>query len=56
MIFLLITFFVLILPPLILINEGLSHRKTKPDKVKVWYILAVIYLIIGLGICGSIIG
>lgn len=56
MIFLLIAFFILILPPIILVNEGLSHRKTKPDKAKIWYIIAVVYLIIGFGVCGSIIG
>lgn len=56
MIFLLIAFVLLLLPPMILFREGLSIRKTKPEKAKIWYILAVVYLIIGFGICGSIIG
>ncbi|MFC4739808.1 hypothetical protein ACFO3U_07360 [Flavobacterium ponti] len=47
---------VFILPTIFLFREGFSHRKSKPDKAKVWYILAALYLIIGFGICGSIIG
>ncbi len=55
MIFLLIIF-ILLLPPILLFREGLSHRNIQPEKAKVWYILAVVYLIIGFGICGSIVG
>lgn len=40
-------------PPLILSIIGYAIRVDKPKKAKVFYILAALYLLIGLGICGS---
>lgn len=55
MIFILIVLLVLFLPPILLICEGFFERKAKPNKAKIWFVLAVVYLIIGFGVCGSII-
>jgi hypothetical protein len=41
-------------PPLILLIIGLNKRAQRPDSAKVFYILAVVYLLIGGGICASI--
>jgi len=41
-------------PPLILILIGLALKGNQPKAAKVFYILAGLYLIIGLGICGSL--
>ena len=40
-------------PPIVLSIVGFSIRKSYPDAAKVLYILAGLYLIIGLGLCGS---
>ena len=40
-------------PPLILTSIGIVVRKNYPTAAKVFYILAVVYLIAGLGICGN---
>ena len=45
---------VLLGPPLALIFTGLAWRKDKPDRAKLFYILAVVYLIVSGGICASI--
>jgi hypothetical protein len=53
-----VVFIVLIMfgPPLLLTIIGFSVRKNYPTAAKVLFILATVYLIAGLGICGSIIG
>lgn len=40
-------------PPLLLFFIGYALRKTNEKAKKVFYILAIVYLILGLGICGS---
>lgn len=40
-------------PPLILGLIGRSYRRSNPKTAKIFYIIAVVYLVIGLGICGS---
>ena len=45
---------VLLGPPLALIFTGLAWRKDKPERAKVFYILAVVYLIVSGGICATI--
>ncbi|NJM78726.1 MAG: hypothetical protein HC854_02210 [Flavobacterium sp.] len=45
--------FIMIGPPIILTVLGLAIRKNNPTAAKVLYILAVVYLLVGLGICGS---
>ena len=44
---------IMIAPPFILSLIGFAIRKSYPDAAKVLYILAGLYLIIGLGLCGS---
>lgn len=44
---------IMIAPPVILSLIGFAIRKSYPDVAKVLYILSAIYLIIGLGLCGS---
>ena len=44
---------IMIVPPIILSLIGFAIRKAYPDASKVLYILSAIYLIIGLGFCGS---
>jgi hypothetical protein len=53
-----VVFIVLIMfgPPLLLTIIGFLVRKNYPTAAKVLFILATVYLIAGLGICGSIIG
>ena len=53
--------FVLILlimlgPALLLFGIGLALRKSNKKAAKVLYILAGVYLLISLGICGGLIG
>lgn len=40
-------------PPIVLTIIGLTLQKSTPKGAKVFYILAALYLLIGLGICGS---
>lgn len=40
-------------PPILLTIIGLVINKNQPKAAKVLYILASVYLLIGLGICGS---
>ena len=46
-------FFLLIGPPLILIIIGLANLKRNNRLAKVLFILAGIYLLVELGVCGS---
>lgn len=39
--------------PIILSIIGLILRKKKPKTAKVLFIISVVYVLIGLGICGS---
>jgi hypothetical protein len=41
-------------PPLLLLIIGLYKRKTKPETAKVLFILAGIYVLIGGGICATL--
>lgn len=43
-------------PPLLFAIIGFSIKKQQPKSAKVFFILATVYLIAGLGICGGIIG
>ncbi len=45
---------IMIGPPILLTIIGLSINKNQPKSAKVLYILASVYLLIGLGICGSL--
>ncbi len=51
----LIVFAILILcsPPIILIIIGLKRIKKEPAKAKAVLILAGLYLLIGIGVCGG---
>ncbi len=47
----------MIVPPILLLIAGLVARsKSKKKTAKVLFILAGVYLIIGLGICGGLMG
>lgn len=48
-----IIMFIMFGPPILLTIIGFSIRKNYPTAAKVLYILAAVYLIAGLGICGS---
>ncbi|WP_159780715.1 hypothetical protein [Flavobacterium sp. 9AF] len=52
----LVFFFILIMvgPPILLSLFGLIVRKNNPKAAKVLFILAGLYLLVGLGICGSL--
>jgi len=52
----LVAIFVLIMvgPPVLLTIIGFSIKKHQPKSAKVFFILATVYLIAGLGICGSL--
>lgn len=45
---------IMVIPPIILTIIGFSIRKNYKKGALVLYILAAIYLLIGLGICGAI--
>ena len=45
---------IMIGPPILLTIIGLVINKNQPKAAKVLYILASVYLLIGLGICGSL--
>ena len=40
-------------PPIVFFLIGLSYRHKRPKTAKVFYIIATVYLLISLGICGS---
>ncbi|WP_408033072.1 hypothetical protein [Tenacibaculum xiamenense] len=44
----------MIVPPIILSGIGIAIRKKYPTGSKVLYILAGLYLLVGLGICGTL--
>jgi len=52
----LVVIFVLIMigPPVLFTIIGFSIKKHQPKSAKVFFILATVYLIAGLGICGSL--
>ena len=45
---------IMIGPPIILTLIGFGVKKNNPNAAKVLFILAAIYLLVGLGICGSL--
>ncbi|WP_396170914.1 hypothetical protein [Flavobacterium sp.] len=47
-------FLIMLAPPIILTIIGFAVRKNNPITAKVLFILAALYLVIGLGICGNI--
>lgn len=49
-----ILFAMMLVPPILLSIIALAIRKSKPKAAKILFILAVVYLIVSLGICGSI--
>ena len=53
----LVAFLVLIMvgPPIIFTIIGFAIKKNSPTAAKVLFILGVVYLIAGLGICGGLI-
>ncbi|CAL2103602.1 conserved protein of unknown function [Tenacibaculum sp. 190130A14a] len=46
-------FLIMLGPSLLFAGIGLALKKKKPKSSKVFFILAVVYLIISLGTCGS---
>lgn len=42
-------------PALLLLSIGLLMRKKKPKGAKILYILAGVYLLVSLGVCGAIV-
>ncbi|MDR7209536.1 hypothetical protein [Flavobacterium piscis] len=52
----LVTILVLIMvgPPFLFSIIGFSVRKNHPKTAKVLFILSAVYLLVGLGICGSL--
>lgn len=47
--------FIMFGPPVILTIVGFSIKKNNRSTAKILFILAAVYLIIGLGVCGSMI-
>ncbi|MFV8331628.1 hypothetical protein ACNQGB_09650 [Flavobacterium sp. XS1P32] len=45
---------IMVVPPVILTIIGFAVRSNNPKTAKVLFILAVLYLIVGLGICGGL--
>ena len=45
---------IMIGPPILLTIIGFAVKKNNPKAAKVLFILAALYLLIGLGICGSL--
>lgn len=41
-------------PPIVLTLIGFGVKKNNPRAAKVLFILAAVYLLVGLGICGSL--
>ncbi len=52
-IFILITI-IMIGPPILLTLIGFGVKKSNHNAAKVLFILAAVYLLVGLGICGSL--
>lgn len=53
----LIAFFVaiMVVPPILMTIIGFAVKKNHPNGAKVCFIIGALYLIIGLGICGTFI-
>ncbi|MCK6606787.1 hypothetical protein B0I03_106106 [Flavobacterium aquaticum] len=45
---------IMIGPPILLTLIGFGVKKSNPNAAKVLFILAAVYLLVGLGICGSL--
>jgi hypothetical protein len=45
---------IMVAPPIVLTIIGFAIRSNSPKSAKVLFILAVLYLIVGLGICGGL--
>ena len=45
---------IMIGPPIVLTLIGFGVKKNNPRAAKVLFILAAVYLLVGLGICGSL--
>lgn len=45
---------IMIGPPIVLTLIGFGVKKNNPNAAKVLFILAAVYLLVGLGICGSL--
>ena len=45
---------IMIGPPIVLTLIGFGVKKNSPKAAKILFILATLYLLIGLGICGSL--
>ncbi len=41
-------------PPVLFLGIGLLVRKSNPKAAKICYILAGVYMLVGLGICGGL--
>lgn len=52
----LVAFFIAIMvgPPILMAIIGFAVRKNNPNAAKVCFIIGALYLIIGLGICGTL--
>ena len=42
-------------PPIFIAFIGLVIKKNDPKAAKIFFILAALYLLVGLGICGSLV-
>lgn len=49
-----VVFLILLAPPIALISIGFGIKKNNPIASKILFILAGLYLIVGLGFCGMI--
>lgn len=45
---------IMIGPPILLAIIGFSIKKNNSKSAKIFFILATLYLLVGLGICGSL--
>nr|WP_294927468.1 hypothetical protein [uncultured Flavobacterium sp.] len=51
-----ILFSIMLGPPVLLTIIGFAVKRNNPKTAKVLFILGAVYLLIGLGICGGLIG
>ena len=42
-------------PPVLFLSLGKQAKCNNKERAKIYYIIATVYLIVGLGVCGSII-
>lgn len=54
MIFIFLILGVMFGPPILMVIYGIKIGKTEPQRAKMFYILAVVYLVIGVGSCLTI--